>query len=125
MTKFCSYCGKQNSDQAQFCGYCGKPFSTTKLDTNLEYQKADLKLKKEQLELEKQNQQAQAKCPKCGSTSLVAHKKGYGIGKGITGLALTTLLTANPIGLVGLAAGNINAKKVYVTCLNCGKRFKL
>lgn len=117
MAKFCSYCGKQNSDQAQFCGYCGKPFSTTKLDTNLEYQKADLKLKKEQLELEKQNQNAQAKCPKCGSTSLVANKKGFGAGKAAIGYTI--------LGPIGLAAGGINAKKVWVTCLNCGKRFKL
>lgn len=59
----------------------------------------------------------EAHCPKCGSTSLSANKKGYGIGKGVVGAAV-----AGPIGLV---AGNINAKKVWVTCLKCGYRWKL
>lgn len=55
-------------------------------------------------------------CPKCGSTSLSANKKGFGIGKAVIGAAVVS----NPIGLV---AGNINAKKVRVTCLNCGHDF--
>jgi len=54
-------------------------------------------------------------CPKCGSTSLSAHKKGFGIGKAVIGGALT--------GGIGLIAGNIGAKKIRVTCLNCGKQF--
>ncbi len=59
----------------------------------------------------------EAYCPKCGSTSLTANKKGYGIGKGLIGAAVI----ANPI---GLAAGNIGRQKVLVTCLNCGHQFK-
>lgn len=54
-------------------------------------------------------------CPKCGSTSLSANKKGFGIGKAVLGAALT--------GGIGLAAGNIGAKKVRITCLNCGHQF--
>ena len=60
----------------------------------------------------------QAYCPKCGSTSLSSNKKGFGIGKAIIGASLTN----SPIGLIG---GNINAKKVIVTCLNCGKQWKI
>lgn len=56
-------------------------------------------------------------CPKCGSTSLSSNKKGFGIGKAVIGDKL-----AGPIGLV---AGNIGAKKVIVTCLNCGHRWKI
>ena len=56
-------------------------------------------------------------CPKCGSTSLTANKKGYGIGKGVIGAAVLS----NPIGLI---AGNINSGKVKITCLNCGYQFK-
>ncbi|MCC0634236.1 zinc ribbon domain-containing protein [Clostridioides sp. ZZV15-6388] len=56
-----------------------------------------------------------ARCPKCGSTSLTAHKKGFGIGKAITGATIA--------GGIGFVAGNIGAKKVRVTCLNCGKQF--
>lgn len=55
------------------------------------------------------------KCPKCGSTSISADKKGFGIGKAVVGAAV-----AGPIGLV---AGNIGAKKVRITCLNCGHQF--
>ena len=55
-------------------------------------------------------------CPKCGSTSLAASKKGYGIGKGLLGAAA--------VGTVGLIAGGIGKNKVLVTCLNCGHQFK-
>lgn len=56
-----------------------------------------------------------AYCPKCLSTSLSSHKKGFGIGKAIVGAAVT--------GGIGLVAGNIGAKKVRVTCLKCGYQF--
>ncbi len=67
---------------------------------------------------------AVACCPKCGSTSLSANKKGFGIGKGVIGAAITAPLAA-PLAPFGLVAGNIGARKVWVTCLNCGKRWKL
>lgn len=54
-------------------------------------------------------------CPKCGSTSLTANKKGFGVGKAVVGAAV-----AGPIGLV---AGNKGAKKVRITCLNCGNQW--
>lgn len=56
-------------------------------------------------------------CPKCGSTSLSANKKGFGIGKAVVGALVT--------GPIGLVAGNAGAKKVWVTCLNCGHRWKI
>lgn len=115
--KFCSFCGQKNDGSAQFCGDCGKPFSTTKLDADLEYKKANLLLKKQKLELEAERENNMAHCPRCGSTSLVANKKGFGVGKAVIGASL--------LGSIGLAAGGINSKKVWVTCLNCGKRFKL
>jgi Na+-transporting methylmalonyl-CoA/oxaloacetate decarboxylase gamma subunit len=52
------------------------------------------------------------RCPKCGSTSVSGDKKGFGVGKAVVGAALA--------GPIGLAAGGIGAKKVRVTCLNCG-----
>ncbi len=54
-------------------------------------------------------------CPKCLSTSISANKKGFGIGKAVIGAAV-----AGPIGLI---AGNINAKKIRVTCIKCGHQF--
>ncbi|HCQ6376177.1 zinc ribbon domain-containing protein [Clostridioides difficile] len=56
-----------------------------------------------------------ARCPRCGSVSLSAHKKGFGIGKAVAGATIA--------GGIGLVAGNLGAKKVRVTCLNCGKQF--
>lgn len=54
-------------------------------------------------------------CPKCGSTSLSGNKKGFGIGKAVVGASLT--------GGLGLIAGNVGAKKVRITCMNCGHDF--
>lgn len=56
-------------------------------------------------------------CPKCGSTSLSANKKGFGAGKAAAGM----FLAGN---LAGAVAGGIGADKVTVTCLNCGYKFK-
>ena len=74
--------------------------------------------KKRELEERKAaaREQGLACCPYCGSTSLTANKKGYGVVKGAVGL--TT------VGVLGLGAGNIGRQKVLVTCLNCGKQFK-
>ena len=53
-----------------------------------------------------------ARCPRCGSTSITADKKGYGYIKGGIGA-----LIAGPIGLL---AGGIGSKKIENHCLNCG-----
>ena len=55
-------------------------------------------------------------CPHCGSSQLVANKKGFGAGKALTGAVLT--------GGVGLLAGFIGSGKVKVTCLKCGCTWK-
>jgi len=55
------------------------------------------------------------KCEKCGSTSISANEKGFGIGKAVVGAAL--------FGTIGLTAGSIGAKKIYITCLNCGHKW--
>ena len=55
-------------------------------------------------------------CPKCGSTSLSANKKGFSFGKAATGAFI-----AGPVGLVG---GTLGANKLEVTCLNCGHKFR-
>lgn len=60
----------------------------------------------------------QARCPRCGSTSLSANKRGFGMGKAVVGT-----LAFGVIG--GVLAGSIGAKKIEVTCLKCGKKFKV
>lgn len=59
---------------------------------------------------------AVACCPKCGSTSLSANKKGFGLLKGAAGVAT--------FGAYGVVTAGIGKNKVIVTCLNCGHQFK-
>ncbi len=55
-------------------------------------------------------------CPKCGSTSLHADKKGFSVGKALLGRVL--------VGGIGLLGGFMGSSKVMITCLNCGYTFK-
>ena len=56
-------------------------------------------------------------CPHCGSSQLVANKKGFGAGKALTGVLLT--------GGIGLLAGFIGSGKIKVTCLKCGRKMNI
>jgi hypothetical protein len=55
-------------------------------------------------------------CPKCRSTQVTAQKQGFGLGKAAVGSVLT--------GGIGLLGGFIRSRKIYLTCLKCGHRFK-
>lgn len=57
-------------------------------------------------------------CPKCRSTSIVTQKQGFGVGKAVAGVVLTG-------GLLGAAAGGINANKNWNVCQKCGHRWKI
>ena len=57
-----------------------------------------------------------ARCPKCNSTSLTANKKGFSVGKAVVGGVV-----ALPLGLV---TGMVGKNKVFITCLNCGHKWK-
>lgn len=124
----CPNCGFIVPDDANFCTNCQTPLSDTAIEqvkqqtmfkaqqAQFQMQAMTLKVQQEQLELQQKQYASMAKCPRCGSTSLSGNKKGFGIGKAVVGAAL--------VGPIGLVAGNIGAKKVNVTCLNCGKKFK-
>jgi tellurium resistance protein TerD len=57
------------------------------------------------------------KCSKCGSKSITAGNKGFGVGKAAAGAVL--------LGPVGLIGGFIGSKKTVVTCLNCGHKWEV
>lgn len=57
------------------------------------------------------------KCPKCGSTNIVATKKGWD-----TGATAVGALIAGPIGLL---AGGLNKNEIILACLKCGHRWVL
>jgi len=63
-----------------------------------------------------QKQEEYLCCPKCKSKELHAEKNGFNIAKAIGGAVLT--------GGVGLLAGTIGSKDIYLTCLKCGNKFK-
>lgn len=123
----CGTCGNQVQPDAKFCVNCGSSISaidTTNSGTDLKLQKVQLqmqamalKTQQEQLKLQQKQFASMPKCPRCGSTSLSGNKKGFGVGKAVVG--------AMALGPLGLMAGNIGAKKVTVTCLSCGKQFKV
>ncbi|WP_346877125.1 hypothetical protein [Clostridium sp. UBA5712] len=57
-----------------------------------------------------------ARCPKCGSTSITANKKGFSLAKGALGVAT--------VGAYGAIAAGHGKNKVLVTCLKCGHQWK-
>lgn len=129
--KICLNCGDKLLDAAKKCPTCktkdkGFPIvdsndkdTINRIIASVPNPK-DLTAIKQDLEQRKQIEAMEkdgiAYCPKCHSTSLSANKKGFGIGKAIVG--------AWAAGPIGLAAGNIGAKKIEITCLKCGHQFK-
>lgn len=65
---------------------------------------------------ESESTNLELKCPKCGSTNLTAHTKGFGLGKAAVGGVL--------LGPVGLLGGVIGSKKPVFICLKCGNQFQ-
>ena len=90
----------------------------------LQAQALALQQQNEQLKMQQKQFNSMAKCPRCGSTSLSGQKKGYGVVKGGLGALALGAMTGGVGAIIGLGAGNIGRKKVIVTCMNCGKRFK-
>jgi hypothetical protein len=90
----------------------------------LQAQALAIQQQNEQLKMQQKQFDSMAKCPRCGSTSLSGQKKGYGVVKGGLGALALGAMTGGVGAIVGLGAGNIGRKKVIITCMNCGKRFK-
>lgn len=98
----CPKCGKSVSDKTLECIYCGCLIPRRSSSSNrITYTEP------------KENV---AKCPWCGSTSIQAVKKGFGLGRA----ALGTLVVGP---LVGVAAGLAGSNKIQRVCLNCGKKW--
>lgn len=66
--------------------------------------------------LEKKTRDTTPRCPRCGSTSLTSQKKGFRMGRAVVGSVAS-------LG-VGALAGAAGSRKIDITCLNCGKKFK-
>jgi len=59
---------------------------------------------------------SEVKCPKCGSTQVTAHKKGFSGGKAVAGAVLT--------GGIGLLAGTHGRNDIIVSCIACGNQWE-
>lgn len=132
-TQYCAYCGRENVAASAFCAYCGKGVSSASLpqvalassgessSTDImafAKQEADAAICRRQWsEPDYYEPENQARCPKCGSTSLSVDRKGFGYGKAVAGAVI-----AGPIGLL---AGGIGANKTMVTCMSCGHKYAL
>lgn len=99
----CPECNKEISDKAAACPHCGNPMS------NVVIPKSDSPA-------HEVDDKEYIFCPKCLSTHIHSEQKGFSGGKALVG-ALT-------VGPLGLLAGTIGSKKVNMTCLKCGNRFK-
>lgn len=106
----CGKCGTLNiyKTQTQQCTTCGdwlyQYMSAPKEDISSEYSTSN------------NDDSSAIHCPKCRSTQVTAQKQGFGLGKAAVGGVLT--------GGFGLLGGFIRSRKVYLTCLKCGHRFK-
>lgn len=122
--RYCDRCGTQVEVAAKKCPTCAKVFfAAERREGGAQMNPNAYRVSpREQAQMDARSRYLEnraagiACCPKCGSTSISANAKGYGIGKGVIGAAV--------IGPLGLVAGNIGRHKVKVTCLNCGHQFK-
>lgn len=55
-------------------------------------------------------------CPKCGSTQIMAAKKGFGVGKAAIGTIL--------LGPVGLVGGMMGSNQLMISCMKCGHQWE-
>lgn len=145
---FCTKCGAKLADNCKFCTSCGSKINYSVTNTQqqnmmsneelklrmqaqqMQIQQQQLQMQAQQLQLQQQQFNAMIKCPRCGSTSISANKKGYGVVKGglgaiaAIGLAPVTGGASLAAGAIGAGAGNIGRNKVICTCMNCGYKFK-
>ncbi len=112
---FCPVCGNKLRTKyaKQWCWQCGSSWSDSppiqNIQTNPIYQK--------KFTNKKDNEKEKIKCPKCKSTQITAHKKGFSGVKAVGGAVLT--------GGIGILAGTIGSNKILLTCLSCGNKFKV
>ena len=105
----CPKCKKSISSSAKYCGYCGKKFLQTPVSIPSE---SVISVSDKTVPTTPPVQESVAKCPKCGSASLQAMKKGASAGNAVVGALL--------LGPLGLAAGAIGANEIKIVCLSCG-----
>ncbi|WP_161499396.1 hypothetical protein [Flavipsychrobacter stenotrophus] len=103
---------KDNADSAKFCNSCGAGLTVDDKEAARLKKWADYK---------NEDQPVVGKvvtCPKCGSESIHAYKKGYSAGKGCL-MALLMLPFSVIMWVFGLLFGAVGANKIKRKCLQC------
>lgn len=117
--------------KSAFSAYSYKTPSQNKYEKVVRESREKIKLEEKSIKLEQQlvkkqrmvaeaeidYLRKQAKCPKCGSTSISYQNKKLSLGRAIVGDAV-----AGPAGAV---LGGLSSKKGYAVCLKCGKQWKI
>lgn len=67
--------------------------------------------------MEKEKEDFQAHCPKCGSISITVAKKGFNANQGCCGAIL--------LGPLGLLCGAREANKMHSVCMKCGHKWEI
>jgi hypothetical protein len=113
----CSNCGVEFSKININCPACNEkiPFSLERC-TNCGVDVWKVKKEQKSVSISIPVRESTVNCPKCGSASVGAIKKGFGLGKAILGNAV--------LGPVGLVGGLVGSNKVQVVCLKCGHKWK-
>ena len=116
----CPSCKFESQEAFTYCPMCGLVIQ--KYYARLANEEADLAARRKKMELHKIDMEKRkeelnqpVRCPKCTSNQIHYEKKGYGIGKGLIGLAT--------IGPLGLAAGAIGKDKLLSICVKCGHKW--
>lgn len=114
---YCPECEGLNEIGSFSCAHCGRKYKAAELASCI--LKEDKNEEKQQQTISTEdNGNNQAHCPRCGSTSLSPNKKGFGVGRATVGTLAFGLVP-------GLLIGSAGSKKIEVTCLKCGKKFKV
>lgn len=114
---YCPECEGLNEIGSFSCAHCGRKYKAAELASCIIKENKNEE-KQQQTILTEGKGSNQARCPRCGSTSLAPNKKGYGVGKAVVGTALLGILP-------GVFIGGMGRNKIEVTCLKCGKKFKV
>lgn len=113
---YCPECEGLNEMGSFSCVHCGRKYKVAEMTSCL--MRPDREEKQQQAILTEGKVNNQARCPRCGAISLSPNKKGYGVGKAVVGTALFGVLP-------GVLIGGMGRNKIEVTCLKCGKKFKV
>lgn len=130
----CHCCKREIPQASEYCPYCGEKIRESERNSSsadaekptsiMAYAEEEAQKARLRKTAPSQTREAayyppsspsEARCPKCGSTSLSVSRKGFGYGKAAAGAVL-----AGPLGIL---AGGIGANGSVITCMNCGHKF--